>query len=361
MACQDDLSLMQGMLVAVPNPNPGDTKEIQDAIDLAIQETLMHGIAGPQTTPYILKRVNELTKGNSLDANISLVMNNTLVASMIAKEYAPLAALNRKSTSIAKPSSSDSISQSNTNESVAANKRSSNKIETAAYSSITPDHKAAPDTNVTKIDNTPSSRNKPLVVVFGGAVVDQMMIPKKDSVTDVANPLIMKSSNPGTIYTSFGGVGRNIAEGIARLKYARTVLVSAVGSDSHGASLVENAKAAGIDTSYLVTSKDNDSKTAVYAAVHDNTGDLVVAIADMDIFHKEITPSVVAQHSSLIKDAEIVVSDGNLSVEGFAALANMCKLHETPLFFEPTSDVKCVVPILAQSLHKVPIAHYILY
>ena len=48
------------------------------------------GISGREVTPFILKRVNELTKGKSLEANLALVQNNAAVGAQIACELAKL-------------------------------------------------------------------------------------------------------------------------------------------------------------------------------------------------------------------------------------------------------------------------------
>ena len=47
-----------------------------------------HGIIGKQVTPYLLKRIAEITMGRSLSANVALVYNNAEVAADIAKAYA---------------------------------------------------------------------------------------------------------------------------------------------------------------------------------------------------------------------------------------------------------------------------------
>lgn len=41
-------------------------------------------------TPYLLARINELTGGRSLKANIALVKNNAALAAQVAVEYAAL-------------------------------------------------------------------------------------------------------------------------------------------------------------------------------------------------------------------------------------------------------------------------------
>jgi len=47
-------------------------------------------IIGRDITPYILKRVAQLTEGKSLAANLALIKNNTMIASKIAVELAKM-------------------------------------------------------------------------------------------------------------------------------------------------------------------------------------------------------------------------------------------------------------------------------
>ena len=44
------------------------------------------GIKGKETTPYLLDKIQKLTGGESLEANIRLVLNNAMLASKIASE-----------------------------------------------------------------------------------------------------------------------------------------------------------------------------------------------------------------------------------------------------------------------------------
>jgi len=80
------LGLHGGMLVANPIPveYSMDKDVINQAIDEAIIEMDKRGIKGKEATPYLLGKVVELTKGNSLKSNIQLVYNNCKVASKIS-------------------------------------------------------------------------------------------------------------------------------------------------------------------------------------------------------------------------------------------------------------------------------------
>ena len=55
------------------------------AIDEALIEMDKQNIKGKEATPYLLAKICEITKGDSLDANIHLVLNNCDLASKIAK------------------------------------------------------------------------------------------------------------------------------------------------------------------------------------------------------------------------------------------------------------------------------------
>ena len=77
----------------------------------------------------------------------------------------------------------------------------------------------------------------------------------------------------------------------------------------------------------------------------------------MDIFHHVITPTMVGHLNGQIKQAKLIVADGNLSPQTIKALANVCSTSNKPLLFEPTSDHKCLLPVEANALHQV----YLLY
>lgn len=82
---------LNGGLV-ITNPIPEAFAMPAGKIDLAIAQALQEAdsqhITGKATTPFLLDRVNQLTGGNSLAANIELVLNNARLAAAIAIAYA---------------------------------------------------------------------------------------------------------------------------------------------------------------------------------------------------------------------------------------------------------------------------------
>ena len=86
------LSLKGGTVIA--NPIPEDFAMPPEVIDRAIEQALheaqVKGVAGKEATPFLLTRVSELTGGDSLAANVQLVLNNASLAAAIAIELAAL-------------------------------------------------------------------------------------------------------------------------------------------------------------------------------------------------------------------------------------------------------------------------------
>jgi pseudouridylate synthase len=81
-----DMGLKGGVVVANPIPMNAEipAAEIAPHIAQAVGEAEAKGIHGKDVTPFLLKRIAEITEGKSLAANIALVMNNAKVAAEIA-------------------------------------------------------------------------------------------------------------------------------------------------------------------------------------------------------------------------------------------------------------------------------------
>jgi pseudouridine-5'-phosphate glycosidase len=83
---------MQGGVVLsnpVPEMSAIPASEINAIIAQALQDADAQGIEGKATTPFLLKRINELTQGKSLITNIALVKNNARVGAELAVALAP--------------------------------------------------------------------------------------------------------------------------------------------------------------------------------------------------------------------------------------------------------------------------------
>ena len=85
-----DLSINGGVLVTNPIPVADELElsVMNEAINQAIIEADNEKITGKKITPYLLSKVNEITKGKSLNANIKLIKNNANLAAKIAVHFA---------------------------------------------------------------------------------------------------------------------------------------------------------------------------------------------------------------------------------------------------------------------------------
>ena len=81
-----EAGLKGGVLVA--NPIPEEDEIPFEKMDVVIKEALKEcdkqGIKGKRITPFLLSKVKDLTHGDSLEANIKLVLNNAKVGAEIA-------------------------------------------------------------------------------------------------------------------------------------------------------------------------------------------------------------------------------------------------------------------------------------
>ncbi|BFI15193.1 pseudouridylate synthase [Marchantia polymorpha subsp. ruderalis] len=80
------LELQSGILIAVPIPDQHSAaaEHVETAIQTALQEMREKNVQGNAVTPFLLKRVNELTGGDSLASNIELIKNNARVGAQIS-------------------------------------------------------------------------------------------------------------------------------------------------------------------------------------------------------------------------------------------------------------------------------------
>jgi pseudouridine kinase len=141
------------------------------------------------------------------------------------------------------------------------------------------------------------------------------------------------TSNPSQILSKPGGVGRNIAHNLARLGVA-TSLLSIVGNDAQGDSVLAATAAAGVDVAPV---EKVNVATGIYLALLDVSGELVTAASDMEPLD-HLTPEVVKRHATVIRQSRFVIADCNLPVGTLTAIAD---LASDRLIIEPVSVSKC--------------------
>ena len=167
---------------------------------------------------------------------------------------------------------------------------------------------------------------QPFVSVIGGLNIDLQ------GSTD--NPLVFNDSNPGEITMSAGGVGRNIAENIAKLNIHSKIL-SYVGNDALGDFVVNKSKASGVDTSLI--KKDSHLPTSQYLSVLDDNNDMLVSISDMRIID-EMTIQDIQNWDQAIAQSSAIVVDTNIPIPVIEYLTD--EYSNIPLFLDPVSFAK---------------------
>ncbi|MEM6967127.1 MAG: pseudouridine-5'-phosphate glycosidase [Bacteroidota bacterium] len=87
-----ELGLKGGVLIANPILKKHQMKfePINNAIEEAVKIAEEKGIQGKAITPFFLDKIQKLTKGKSLEANIQLVFNNAKLAAKLAVEFSKL-------------------------------------------------------------------------------------------------------------------------------------------------------------------------------------------------------------------------------------------------------------------------------
>jgi len=166
----------------------------------------------------------------------------------------------------------------------------------------------------------------PSVLVIGASAIDT-----KGVASNTIEPGVM---NPGRVRVHRGGVGRNIAENLSRLGiHAR--LISAVGDDISGESILSYAEEAGIDIEHVLVAEDTN--TGAYIAVYDEFGRIYVAMYHMSIMNL-ITPRYLYDRRRLFSEASLVVIDANLPSRTIDMVFKLAKQYDVPVCADPTSN-----------------------
>lgn len=160
-----------------------------------------------------------------------------------------------------------------------------------------------------------------LIACIGGANLDRKARGKQQ--------VRLHSSNPVTIMESCGGVARNIAENLGRLG-CNSSLITCIGEDKEGEWIVQETKKHGVDISQVW--RLPTKRTGTYTALLDIDGEMVVSLANMDIYDS-LTPEMFAEKWSHIAAADAVFLDTNrrrivwrTSLDGAGRRTSRCSL-----------------------------------
>ncbi|MDM4766858.1 PfkB family carbohydrate kinase [Pelomonas sp. SE-A7] len=151
------------------------------------------------------------------------------------------------------------------------------------------------------------------------------------------SPIRPGTSNPARLVReSPGGVARNIAENLARLGLP-VQLLTAVGLDATGSSLLAQAQQAGVDTQGSLQLAE--ASTGSYTAVLDADGQMLVALAQMELA-EQLTPDFLRRTAAQRAQARMSVADLNLPADSLALLLEEAHAEGRPLVLVAVSEPK---------------------
>ncbi|MEO4055436.1 carbohydrate kinase [Solibacillus sp. CAU 1738] len=169
--------------------------------------------------------------------------------------------------------------------------------------------------------------HKGTIVAIGGANVD-----RKFHITDEVQ---LATSNPATATESVGGVARNIAENLGRLG-SKVKLLTTVGHDQD-AEMIERASSAFIELDLV--EKLEAQQTGSYTAVLDRDGELVIALANMEIYNA-LTPAILQKNEATLMNASGIIIDLNCPKETVIYVQQLARDRGIPLTIVPVSSPK---------------------
>lgn len=171
-------------------------------------------------------------------------------------------------------------------------------------------------------------RDEGLITCIGGANLDRKARGKQQ--------IRLHSSNPVTISESCGGVARNIAENLGRLG-CNTAIITCIGEDKEGEWIVQETRKHGVDISQIW--RLPTQRTGTYTALLDIDGEMVVSLANMDIYDA-LTPAMFDERWSHIAAANVVFLDTNVPTDCLAYIIERCRKEQILLFIDPVSSAK---------------------
>lgn len=180
------------------------------------------------------------------------------------------------------------------------------------------------------------------ILVLGGAHID-----RRGRIFADTNP---GASNPGSWFEEAGGGGFNAARNLSRLGHD-VRMISPRGGDVLGDMVHSAAIQAGVDDKPFVFL---DRKTPSYTAILERDGNLVIALADMELY-KLFGPRrlMIRAVRDAFAAANLILCDANLPAETLSAIARRAAERDTPLAAIAISPAKVVrlVPSLGALDH----------
>ncbi|MCM2292934.1 carbohydrate kinase family protein [Allorhizobium sp. BGMRC 0089] len=169
------------------------------------------------------------------------------------------------------------------------------------------------------------------LLVLGGAHIDRRGM--------IAGETVPGASNPGAWKEEAGGGGFNAARALARLGFAVT-MISPRGGDALGGMVAQAARMAEVDDRPFTFL---DRVTPSYTAILERDGNLVIALADMELY-RLFTPRRLKVRAvrEALDEARLILVDANLPEDTLEAIAREAARLGKPLAGIGISPAKVV-------------------
>jgi pseudouridine kinase len=169
----------------------------------------------------------------------------------------------------------------------------------------------------------------PKILAVGGAHIDRR--------GQMTSPFVAGASIPGTMREYVGGGAFNALRTAVALGAAGAIM-SVRGGDGAGDAVAAAITGSGIEDLSAVFL---DRSTPSYTALLDSGGDVMAALADMQLYEMTFPKQMRrAKMRAAIADADAVFSDANIPAPGLQRLASLCA--GKPLFAIAISPAKAV-------------------
>ncbi len=154
-----------------------------------------------------------------------------------------------------------------------------------------------------------------------------------DITATASTPLVFGDSNPGSIRTGLGGVGRNIAENLTRLGQQVTLL-TVLGDDEFSTMATAQAARIGMDMTHAISVSGVPS--CIYVCINEPDGEMTVAVNDMELCN-HITPAYLSTKLDVLQATDAIIIDANISQESIDYIAQHCT---PPIFADAVAAKK---------------------
>lgn len=162
---------------------------------------------------------------------------------------------------------------------------------------------------------------------IGGANVDRKFY--------LQHSVKLGTSNPSNVSESVGGVARNVGENLGRLGH-QVRLFTTIGNDADG-HMIEQASHEFMNLQSIEYIPNQ--LTGSYSAVIEPSGELVIAMANMNIY-EQLNVKYIHKHLSTLTQATLIVIDLNCPKETVEFVRKLSQTKGIPLAIIPVSSPK---------------------